>query len=263
MLGLQGPSVAVDTACSSSLVAVHLACQSLRAGECRMALAGGVNVVLAPKMLLCFSRWGMMAPDGRCKTFDAPRKRIRAQRGVRSRGAEAPSDALSDGDRVLALLKGSAVNQDGRSSGLTVPNGQAQQALVRAALENAGVKPAQVSYVEAHGTGTCVGDPIEVEALAAVLGEGRPTDRPLAIGSAKTNLGHLESAAGVAGLIKVVLSLQHSAIPPHLHVTRLTPQVPWDQLAVTVPTRCRPWPAGSSRASRASAHSASAGRMHM
>ena len=178
VLGLQGPSVAVDTACSSSLVAVHLACQSLRAGECRMALAGGVNVVLSPKMLVCFSRWGMMAPDGRCKTFDA-----RADGFVRSEGCgivvlKRLSDALSDGDRVLALLKGSAVNQDGRSSGLTVPNGQAQQAVVRGALESAGVKAAQVSYVEAHGTGTALGDPIEVEALAAVLGEGRPADRP-------------------------------------------------------------------------------------
>ena len=264
VLGLQGPCAAVDTACSSSLVAVHLACQSLRAGECRMALAGGVNVVLSPEMLVCFSRWGMLAPDGRCKTFDAS-----ANGFVRSEGCgvvvlKRLSDAVADGDRVLAVLKGSAVNQDGRSSGLTVPNGEAQKALLRAALENAGVKPAQVSYVEAHGTGTALGDPIEVEALAAVFGEGRPADRPLAIGSMKTNLGHLESAAGIAGLIKVILSLEHSEIPPHLHLTQAHAA---GSLGSTCDPRCRlnarPGRPARSRASRASARSASAARMRM
>jgi len=241
LLGTHGPSVALDTACSSSLTALHLACTSLRSGESDLILAGGVNVILAPETSICFSKWGMMAPDGRCKTFDA-----RADGFVRGEGCGVVvlrrlADAQRRGDRILALIRGSAINQDGPSSGLTVPNGPAQQAVIRRALANAGVQPKEISYVEAHGTGTSLGDPIEVEALAAVLGEGRPEAQPLAIGSVKTNLGHLESASGIAGLIKVVLALQHREIPPHLHLSQPTPHLDWERLPVTVPTRRTPW----------------------
>ena len=244
-LGLQGPSVAVDTACSSSLVAVHLACQSLRNGDCRMALAGGVNLILSPDITINFSRARMMAPDGRCKTFDAA-----ADGYVRSEGCgvvvlKRLSHALADHDRVLAVVRGSAVNQDGRSSGFTAPNELAQEALIRQALRNAGLKPADVEYLEAHGTGTSLGDPIEVQAAAAVYGEGRAANQPLKLGSAKTNLGHLEAAAGIAGLIKVVLSLQHAEIPRHLNFTTPNPHIPWAELPVEVVTERTPWIRGS------------------
>jgi acyl transferase domain-containing protein len=243
VLGLNGPSMAVDTACSSSLVAVHLACQSLRTGESRLALAGGVNVILTPDPFVIFSRWGMMAPDGRCKTFDG-----RADGFVRSEGCgivvlKRLSDAQADGDEILAIIRGSAVNQDGASSGLTVPNGLAQQAVVRLALRVAGVEPIDVAYVEAHGTGTALGDPIELEALDTVLGAARPAARPLVLGSVKTNLGHLESASGVAGLMKVVLALRHGVIPPNLHFNTLTPRVSLRGPAPMVPTTAVPWPA--------------------
>ena len=193
VFGLNGPAMAVDTACSSSLVAVHLACQSLRERECDLALAGGVNVLLTPEPFICLSKWGLMATDGRCKTFDE-----RADGFVRGEGCgvialKRLSDALSANDRVLALIRGTAVNQDGARSGLTVPNGLAQQALIRAALKAARLQPHDVDYIEAMGTGTAMGDPIELEALAAVLGKNRPADRPLRVGSVKTNFGHLES----------------------------------------------------------------------
>ncbi|NBD13838.1 type I polyketide synthase [Corallococcus silvisoli] len=245
-LGLQGPSLSVDTACSSSLVAVHLACQSLRGGECRMALVGGVSLQLLPEFSVNFSKARMLAPDGRCKTFDAA-----ADGYVRSEGCgvivcKRLSDARADGDRILAVIRGSAVNQDGRSSGLTVPNGPAQQAVIRKALESASVAPGAVSYVEAHGTGTSLGDPIEVQALASVFGE-RPRGEPLWIGSVKTNLGHLEAAAGMAGLLKVVLALRHRELPPHLHFHRPNPlSGPWEQLPLAVPTQCTPWNSGDS-----------------
>jgi len=246
-LGLQGPSMAVDTACSSSLVAVHLACQSLRSGESELALAGGVNTLLAPEAFVCFSKWGMMAPDGRCKTFDS-----RADGFVRGEGCgvivlKRLSDALAAQDNILALILGSAVNQDGRSSGLTVPNGLAQQAVIRQALASARRHPAEISYVEAHGTGTSLGDPIEIEALAAVLGEGRAAEQPLAVASVKTNIGHLESAAGIAGLIKVVLAMQHRELPPHLHLQKRSPQIPWPNFPIQIPTERQPWaaPAGT------------------
>jgi malonyl CoA-acyl carrier protein transacylase len=245
VLGLQGPSVALDTACSSSLTAVHLACQSLRTRESRMALAGGVNAVLTPDPFICFANWGMMAPDGRCKTFDAA-----ANGFVRSEGCgmvvlKRLSDALTDGDHVLAVIRGSAVNQDGRSSGLTVPNGPAQEAVVRQALANARVQPAEIDYVEAHGTGTALGDPIEAHALGAVLGAGRDISRPLVVGSVKTNLGHLESAAGIAGLIKVVLSLQHGRIPPHLHFQKMNPDLDWNGVPVEIPVTGKEWKRGA------------------
>src|ERR1700733_315834 len=246
-LGLQGPALAIDTACSSSLVAVHLACQSLRLGECRMALTGGVNVILAPELLVNFSRSQMMAAEGRCKTFDAS-----ADGFVRAEGCgvlllKRLADASADGDNILAVIRGTAVNQDGRSSGLTVPNGSAQQEVIRDALRNASVDPRQVGYVETHGTGTSLGDPIEVHALNAVYGEGRSTEYPLAIGSIKTNVGHLETAAGVAGLLKTVLILMHGEIPPNLHFKNPNPHVAWNDMAVSIPTVRTPWPANFGR----------------
>jgi len=243
-LGLQGPCMAIDTACSSSLVAIHQACNSLRTGESNLAIAGGVNALLIPEAFIVFAKWGMMAPDGHCKTFDA-----RADGFVRSEGCgmivlKRLDDALADGDKIFAVIRGSAVNQDGHSSGLTVPNGRAQQAVVRKALENAHVNPADVSYVEAHGTGTSLGDPIEVEALGEVLGKGRSADQPLTIGSVKTNIGHCESASGIAGLIKTVLAMQHEQIPPHLHFQERSPRIPWPAFPVNIPTELTPWPAG-------------------
>lgn len=242
VLGLQGPSISVDTACSSSLVAIHLAIQSLRQGECRMALAGGVNAILSPAVSITLSRARMMAADGRCKAFDA-----RADGFVRSEGCgmivlKRLSDALADGDGILAVIRGSAINQDGRSNGITAPNGPSQVAVMRAALADAGLAPADVHYVETHGTGTSLGDPIEVQALGVALGPGRSDATRLQIGSVKTNLGHLESAAGVAGMIKAVLMLQHGEIPPHLHLTRLNPHIAWDELPIDVPTAGMSWP---------------------
>jgi acyl transferase domain-containing protein len=244
-LGIQGPNVSIDTACSSSLVAVHTACVNLRAGECRMALAGGANVILSPKITIAFSKSHMMAADGRCKTFDSS-----ADGFVRGEGAgivvlKKLSDALADGDRVLALIRGSAVNQDGKSSGLTVPNRQAQEAVIRLALASGRVAPLDVNYVEAHGTGTALGDPIEAHALAAVLGPGRTADNPLVIGSVKTNTGHLEAAAGIAGLIKVILSLRAGRIPPHLHMRVLNPHIQWGGLPIVIPVDGRDWSPGT------------------
>jgi len=241
-LGLQGPCFAIDTACSSSLSAVHLACQSLRAGECSLALAGGVNLLLTPEININLSKARMLAPDGRCKTFDAA-----ANGYVRSEGCgivvlKRLSAARADRDRILAVIRGSAVNQDGPSGGLTVPNGPAQAELLRQALANARVRPEQVQYVEAHGTGTSLGDPIEVKALGAVFAEGRPGDCPLRVGSVKTNVGHLETAAGVAGLIKVVLSLQRRELPEHLHFRNPNPHIPWADLPIRVTAERGPWP---------------------
>ena len=239
VLGLRGPSLAVDTACSSSLVAVHLACQGLRLGECDTALAGGVSLLLSPIASVNLCRARMLAPDGLCKTFDAS-----ADGYVRGEGCgvivlKRLADAERDGDRILALIRGSAVNQDGRSSGLTAPNGPAQQAVIRAALADGGVDPTAVSYIEAHGTGTPLGDPIEVQALAAVLGDGRTT--PLLLGSVKTNIGHLEAAAGIAGIIKTILAIQHAAVPPHLNFRAPNPHIAWCDLPVAVPTTLTPW----------------------
>lgn len=242
-LGLQGPNVSVDTACSSSLVAIHLACQSLRGGECDLALAGGVNLILLPEPLIERCKARMLSFDGRCKTFDAAADGYVAGEGCGMLVLKRLSDALAGGDRIFALIRGSSVNHDGPSSGLTVPNGPAQQALLRRALANAGIEPAEIGYVEAHGTGTFLGDPIEVNALNAVFGQRRP-DRRLAIGSVKTNIGHLESAAGVAGVIKTVLALQHEELPPHLHFKHPNPHIAWGEMAVTVPTERTPWPAG-------------------
>ena len=236
-LGVHGPSVSIDTACSSSLVAVHLACQSLRAKECRTALAGGVNLILSPDTFIMLSKARMMAADGRCKAFDAAADGFVRGEGCGIVALKRLADALSDGDRILALLSGSAVNQDGRSSGITAPNGPAQESVIREALSAAGVSPADVGYVETHGTGTALGDPIEVNALGAVYGAGRRADAPLRIGSVKTNIGHLESAAGVAGLIKLILAVQHGEIPPHLHLKKPNPYIPWNELPIEIPDR--------------------------
>jgi acyl transferase domain-containing protein/NADPH:quinone reductase-like Zn-dependent oxidoreductase/acyl carrier protein len=246
-LGIQGPNLAIDTACSSSLVAIHTACLYLRTQQCRMALAGGVNVILSPEIGIAFSKSHMMAADGRCKAFDS-----RADGFVRGEGCgivvlKRLSDALADGDRILALIRGSAVNQDGRSSGLTVPNLSAQQAVIRQALADGSVEPAEVGFVEAHGTGTALGDPIEARALATVLGSGRAAANPLVVGSVKTNLGHLEAAAGVAGLIKAVLSLHKEAIPPHLHFRAINPHIDWGSMPVEIPSTVKPWPRGERR----------------
>ncbi|CAM2068738.1 SDR family NAD(P)-dependent oxidoreductase [Sulfidibacter corallicola] len=243
LLGLEGPAVALDTACSSSLVALHLACRSLRAGETDCALVAGVNLMLAPELHVCFSKLQALSADGRCKTFDAA-----ADGYVRGEGCGVvvlkPLDAaLADGDRVLAVVRGTAVNQDGKSNGLTAPNGAAQRAVVRAALADGGLTPADIDYVEAHGTGTALGDPIEMEALASALLADRDPARPLLVGSVKTNIGHLEPAAGIAGLIKIVLAMGARKIPPHLHLTKPSAHIPWSQLPVRVPTALEPWPA--------------------
>jgi acyl transferase domain-containing protein/NADPH:quinone reductase-like Zn-dependent oxidoreductase/acyl carrier protein len=240
-LGLQGPAVAVDTACSSSLVAIHQACQALRLGECNLALAGGVNVLLTPATMITFSNAHMLAPDGRCKTFDAA-----ADGYVRGEGCgviviKRLEDAVRDGDRIRAVIRGSAINQDGASGGLTVPNGVAQQRVIAKAIERAGIAPGDVGYLEAHGTGTSLGDPIEAQAAGAVLGAGRDASRPLLIGSVKTNIGHLEAAAGIAGVIKVILSLEHELLPPHLHFRTPSPHIPWDRLALQVVKEATPW----------------------
>ncbi len=242
-LGVHGPSLAIDTACSSSLVALHLACQGLRLGDCDLALAGGVNLVLTPEMNITFTKARMMAVDGKCKTFDEAADGYVRGEGCAIIALKRLSDAVADRDRILAVVRGTAVNQDGRSGGLTAPNGPAQEAVIRAALDAAGVAPAVVSYVEAHGTGTPLGDPIEVGALNAALCEGRDRQRPLLIGSVKTNLGHLEAAAGVAGIIKVVLALQRREIPPQLHFTRGNPHIDWAAWPVNVPVRVTPWDA--------------------
>ena len=240
-LGLQGPAVAVDTACSSSLVAIHQACQALRLKECDLALAGGANVMLTPATMITFSHAHMLAPDGRCKTFDAA-----ADGYVRGEGCgviviKRLEDALRDGDQIRAVIRGSAINQDGASGGLTVPNGVAQQRVIAEALERSGVAPADVTYLEAHGTGTSLGDPIEAQAAGAVLGAGRDPNRPLLIGSVKTNIGHLEAAAGIAGVIKVILSLEHGLLPQHLHFRNPSPHIPWDRLAVQVVREPTAW----------------------
>jgi acyl transferase domain-containing protein len=238
-LGLTGPALAIDTACSSSLVAVHLARRSLLAGECDLALAGGVNLILAPHWSINFSRARMLSPDGRCKAFDAAADGYGRGEGCGLVLLKRLSDARRDGDRVLALVAGSAVNQDGRSAGLTAPNGLSQQAVVTAALTEAGLPGSAVSYVEAHGTGTPLGDPIEVQALAAAL---RPASGDaLRIGTVKTNIGHLEAAAGIAGLIKLVLALERGAVPPSLHLRTPNPRIDWDHLPVRVQTEASSW----------------------
>ncbi|WP_242421574.1 type I polyketide synthase, partial [Mycobacterium ulcerans] len=241
-LDLRGPSVAVDTACSSSLVAIHLACQSLRMQDSNLAIAAGVNLLLSPAVFRGFDQVGALSPTGNCRAFDAA-----ADGFVRGEGAgvvvlKRLTDAQQDGDRVLAVICGSAINQDGRSNGLMAPNPAAQQAVLRAAYTNAGMQPSEVDYVEAHGTGTLLGDPIEARALGSVLGRGRPEESPLLIGAVKTNLGHTEAAAGIAGFIKAVLAVQHGRIPPNQRFESPNPHIAFADLRMKVVDELTDWP---------------------
>ena len=241
-LDLRGPSVAIDTACSSSLVAIHLACQSLRTQDSSLAIAAGVNLLLSPAVFLGFDQVGALSRTGRCRAFDAA-----ADGFVRGEGAgvvvlKRLTDAQRDGDRVLAVICGSAINQDGRSNGLMAPNPAAQMAVLRAAYSNAGMQPNEVDYVETHGTGTLLGDPIEARALGTVLGRGRAEDSPLLLGAVKTNLGHTEAAAGIAGFIKAVLALQRGQIPPNQRFVSGNPHIPFDELRMKVVDAQTDWP---------------------
>ena len=234
LLGLKGPAMAIDTACSSALVAVHLACQSLRSGESDLALAGGVNALLHPRTMMLLDMTGSLSRRGACSAFDAS-----ADGPVRSEGCgvvvlKRLADARRDGDFVFATIRGSAVNQDGRSQGLTAPNGPAQTQVIRSALTQARLAPSSVDYVEAHGTGTALGDPIELHALDAALREGRPDGDPVLVGAVKTNLGHMEAAAGAAGLIKAALVLHKGEVPPNLHFERPNPNIQWQELRVSI-----------------------------
>jgi len=242
LLGLKGPSVTLDTACSSSLVAVHLACQALRTGECGLAIAGGVNVMLSPETTVALSQAHMLSPDGRSKAFDASADGFARAEGCGIVVLKTLSQAQADGDRVFAVIRGTAVNQDGASSSLTAPNGPRQEELMRRALADASMTAGEIGFVEAHGTGTALGDPIELRALGSVYGAALEAGDLLKIGSLKTNFGHMEAAAGVGGLIKLVLALEHGAIPANLHFETPTPHVPWEKLRLTVPREMTAWP---------------------
>jgi acyl transferase domain-containing protein len=242
LFDFRGPSLVIDTACSSSLVAVHQACQSLRVKECDVALAGGLNLVLSPHWSVALSKLQALAMDGRCKPFDAHADGFVRAEGCGTVVLKRLSDALAAGDRIRALIRGSATNQDGHSQGLTAPNGITQQALLRQALRNAGVKPEQVGFIEAHGTGTRLGDPIEVGALSEVYGKPHPGGQPCLLGSVKANVGHLEAAAGVAGLLKLVLVLERGIIPKQPHFQELNPNISLEGTRFSIPTESQPWP---------------------
>jgi acyl transferase domain-containing protein/SAM-dependent methyltransferase len=241
-LGLRGPSMVIDTACSSSLVALHLAANSLRRGECDLAIVGGVNLILTPEMHINFCQTQMLSVDGRCKTFDAAADGYGRGEGCAAIVVKRADDAQRDNDRIIARVRGSAINQDGQSAGLTAPNGVAQESVIREALADAGVAAEDIAYVEAHGTGTPLGDPIEARALGATIGVQREPGKPLLVGSVKTNLGHLEAAAGVTGVIKAALSLYHGRIPAHLNYTHTNPEIALDEMNLRVAADTVDWP---------------------
>ncbi|WP_394839062.1 SDR family NAD(P)-dependent oxidoreductase [Pendulispora rubella] len=243
VFGLRGPSLVIDTACSSALVALHYAGHSLRSGEAATALVGGVNMLLSPDSMVFVSKFGGLAPDGRCKAFGAHADGFGRGEGGGVLVVKLLSRAQQDGDRIHAVIRATAVNNDGPSNGLTAPNPKAQEAVLRDAYSRARVEGHEVHYVEAHGTGTILGDPIEVKALGEVLGHERAPSKPLLVGSVKTNIAHTEGAAGIAGLIKVVLAMQHRQVPPSLHAVPANPYIPFDELAVRIPTVLEPWPA--------------------
>ena len=260
ILDSHGPAIQLDTACSSSSLAVHLACQSLRSGESDLALAGGVSLILAPEHLIGICQMTALSPDGRCKTFDASADGFGQGEGCGMIALKRLGDARADRDNILAVIQGSAVNHDGHARTVTTPSGPAQRAMLQEALDDAGLDPHQVDYVETHGTGTPLGDPIEVMAIARVLCEDRT--KPLYLGSVKTNVGHLDSAAGIVGLMKVVLSLQHDTIPPHLNCSEPNRHIPWDDWPLKVPAENTPWE-GEARFAGISAFGMSGTNVHL
>ncbi|GED88467.1 type I polyketide synthase [Streptomyces sp. 6-11-2] len=245
--GLRGPSLTVDTACASSLTATHLAVEGLRSGACDIALAGAVNCLHHPRIFVMFSHANMLAPDGRCKTFDEDANGYVRAEGCAVLVLKRLSDAQRDGDRILALIRGTAIGEDGESAGLTVPNGTAQEAVIRAALRNGGLTPSDIQYVEAHGTGTPLGDPIEMGAISDVFADSHAAERPVTVASVKTNIGHTEPVAGIAGVIKTVLQMQARTVFPHVNFSKPSGRIPWANIPVTVPTENRPWKAEGTR----------------